>query len=122
MKMDMHSVKNRTAHSANARKNIQRAAKMQGLLEHIAYYSLFIDFAITAVTLVSINTHNNLQSITFLLNIALSAVVVVSMFIFVIIFFLSHYDKIIDKFALKYAKSIKSGRQNNSRNADVEKK
>jgi len=80
--------------------NIRRAAKMQKLLEHIAYYSLVIDFAITVVTLISLNMHKALSSILFYLNIALSATVVIAAVIFVTIFFLSHYDKIIDRFAM----------------------
>ncbi|MGC8670062.1 MAG: hypothetical protein ACP5TL_02840 [Candidatus Micrarchaeia archaeon] len=100
----------------NIKSNIRRAAKMQKLLEHIAYYSLFIDFAITAVTLISINIHKQLQEITFYLNLALSIVVVVAMFLFIIVFFLSHYDKIIDKFAMKYANEKEKGRQKTLRN------
>ncbi|MCL4373376.1 MAG: hypothetical protein M1360_00530 [Candidatus Marsarchaeota archaeon] len=94
----------RGTHGKKVTNNIKRAAKMQKLLEHIAYYSLFIDFAITAVTLISINMHKPLESITFYLNLALSVVVVVSMVLFAVIFFLSHYDKILDRFALMYAR------------------
>ncbi len=96
----------------NASKNIIRAEKMQRLLEKVAYYSIFMDFLITLATLASINMHKDLQSIMFLLNVALSAIVVFAMILFVIIFFLSHYDKIIDKFALMYARS--AGKMGNS--------
>ncbi|MGC8651679.1 MAG: hypothetical protein ACP5UH_00280 [Candidatus Micrarchaeia archaeon] len=99
------------AKARSASKNIRRAAKMQRLLERIAYYSIFIDFGITIVTLISINEHISLHSITLLLNIMLSAVVIVSMVLFAIIFFLSHYDKIIDRFALRYANNTGSKKE-----------
>ncbi len=93
--------------------NIRRAAKMQKLLEHIAYYSLALDFAITVATLISLNIKRPLESIIFYLNLALSIVVVIAALIFVIIFFLSHYDKILDTFALRYARSM--SRKNRSK-------
>jgi hypothetical protein len=86
--------------------NIKKIAKMQKLLEHIAYYSLALDFAITVATLISLNIKRPLESIIFYLNLALSVVVVIAALIFVVIFFLSHYDKIIDKFALRYARNM----------------
>ncbi len=81
----------------NAR--IKSANKVQKLLDRAAYISLFFDIAIAIITLASLNIFkwNNLQSVLLIVNYGLTAVVVVSLALFIILFLLTRsYNKIIN--------------------------
>lgn len=79
---------------------LQHVEHMKKMFEYIAYGSLGIDMAITIVTLFSANSQSHaLSGLQTLLNWALSTVFIVSAVLFVAIVFISHYEKIIDKFA-----------------------
>ncbi|MGC8538739.1 MAG: hypothetical protein ACP5MK_02615 [Candidatus Micrarchaeia archaeon] len=79
-------------------RNYLRAKKMKSIFEKVAYGSLFLDFMVAFVTLVSLH-YASFSHILFFLNIALSAVVVLSVVLFLMIFGISHYEKIIDGIA-----------------------
>ena len=74
---------------------------METLLEYIAYGSLILDFAIAALTLVTVNVGgtSNLADIQTLVNYAITAVLIVSAVLFVTIKVMVHYERIIDGFA-----------------------
>lgn len=90
--------------------NLYKISQIKKIIEFVAYGSLILDFAISIVTLVSINTHEaSLASIQQFLNIALSGVIVLTVVLFLTVVFLSQYDKIIYHFAksgitIKYRK------------------
>ncbi|MDE1848362.1 MAG: hypothetical protein KGH61_05465 [Candidatus Micrarchaeota archaeon] len=76
--------------------NLYRITKVKKIIEVVAYGSLVLDFGISAVTLVSINTHTaNLSSVLQFLNVALTGVMVLTVILFLTVVFLSQYDKII---------------------------
>ena len=90
--------------------NIYRIAKVKRAIEVVAYGSLILDFAISIVTLVSINTRTtSLASLQWFLNVALSGVIVLTTILFLTVLFLSQYDNIIYGFSktgisIKYKK------------------
>ncbi|MGI0141799.1 MAG: hypothetical protein ACREBF_04090 [Candidatus Micrarchaeales archaeon] len=80
--------------------NLYKISKVKKAIEVVAYGSLVLDFSISIVTLVSINTHTtSLASLQEFLNIALSGVIVLTTILFLAVVFLSQYDKIIYTFA-----------------------
>lgn len=87
--------------------DIYKISKVKKAIEVVAYGSLVLDFAISIVTLVSINAHTssfaNLQQF---LNVALSGVIVLTTILFLTVVFLSQYDKIVYGFS-KTGLSIK---------------
>ncbi len=75
-----------------------RAEKLKRMFDQLAYGSLVLDFAIAAVTLVSINVYSpELGKIQYLLNVALSAEVVLAVFLFILIALHSHYERLVQK-------------------------
>ncbi len=83
-----------------------RAEKLRKLLDYIAYGSLVLDFAIAIVTLVSINIYSpELHNIQYLLNLSLSAEVVITAFVFVLLVLHSRYEKLVQNF-LKFRKTL----------------
>jgi len=80
--------------------NLYRISKVKKIIEVVAYGSLILDFAISVVTLVSINSHEqSLLGLQQFLNVALSGVIVITTILFLAVLFLSQYDKIIYHFA-----------------------
>ncbi|MDE1856011.1 MAG: hypothetical protein KGH49_02130 [Candidatus Micrarchaeota archaeon] len=79
--------------------NAYRIAKVKRLIELIAYGSLALDFAISIVTLITINTGSqSLLSVQWVLNVALSGVIVMTTILFLTVVFLTHYDKLLYHF------------------------
>ncbi|MGC8776655.1 MAG: hypothetical protein ACP5P2_01775 [Candidatus Micrarchaeia archaeon] len=93
--------------------DLARIKKIKKMLEYIAYGSLALDVGIAIVTLVSVHYYaKEISTILTFLNYGLTAVVLVSLILFLALLFLSHYEKIIEKFAdlgfrLKNAKERK---------------
>ncbi|MDE1845761.1 MAG: hypothetical protein KGH53_00545 [Candidatus Micrarchaeota archaeon] len=80
--------------------NLYRISKVKKIIEFVAYGSLILDFAISVVTLVSINSHQqSLLGLQQFLNIALSGVIIITTILFLTVVFLSQYDKIVYHFA-----------------------
>lgn len=74
----------------------RRINKLKRWLQTLAYASLVLDIAIAMVTLASINIFKGqLSSILFFLNVALSVEVIVTLFIFFTLIFLSRYHRLI---------------------------
>jgi Mn2+/Fe2+ NRAMP family transporter len=91
--------------------NFYRIAKMRKMLDYVVYASAVFDFAIAAVTLISINVKGaNLSSIQLLLNYGLSIIVVLTVVIFAAMMVLRHYDRIMEKFT-KVGFDIKYGKR-----------
>ncbi len=83
-----------------AETDLHHVEHMKRIFEYVAYGSLGIDMAITIVTLLSANNGSHqLSGLQVLLNYALSAIFIVSLVLFLAIVVVSHYEKIIDKFA-----------------------
>jgi len=79
--------------------SIKRIERLKKIFERIAYMSLIVDIAIAIVTLISLNySRTSLTGVIFLLNYVLTAIVIISISVFVAILLLSHYDKIVEKF------------------------
>jgi len=78
---------------------LRRIEKIKKLLEYIAYGSLGFDAGIAIVTLVSIHIYaKELDILLKYLNYGLTAVVLLSIFLFLVLLFMSHYEKIIENF------------------------
>ena len=78
---------------------LRRIEKIKKLLEYIAYGSLGFDAGIAIVTLVSIHMYaKELDILLKYLNYGLTAVVLLSIFLFLVLLFMSHYEKIIENF------------------------
>jgi len=78
---------------------LRRVEKIKKLLEYIAYGSLGFDAGIAIVTLVSIHIYaKELDILLKYLNYGLTAVVLLSIFLFLVLLFMSHYEKIIENF------------------------
>ncbi len=91
--------------------NFYRVAKMRKILDYVVYASAVFDFAIAAVTLISINLKGvDLSNIQTLLNYGLSIIVVLTIVIFASMMVLRHYDRIMDKFT-KVGFDIKYGKR-----------
>ncbi len=94
-------------------KEFLRAEKLRKLLDYIAYGSLVLDFAIAIVTLISINVYSpELYKVQYLLNLSLSAEVVITAFVFVLLVLHSRYEKLAQDF-LKFRQVL--GRKNHRR-------
>ena len=82
------------------KESLPHVEKMKHIFEIVAYGSLGIDMAITAVTLISANNQDHaFLGIQIILNYALSVIFIVSALLFVSIVVMEHYEKIIDRFA-----------------------
>ena len=80
--------------------DLQRIKKIKKMLEYIAYGSLAFDFGISIVTLASIHFYaKELETILTYLNYGLTGVILFSGILFLALVFLSHYEKIIERFA-----------------------
>jgi len=78
---------------------LRRIEKIKKLLEYIAYGSLGFDAGIAIVTLVSIHIYaKELDILLKYLNYGLTAVVLLSIFLLLVLLFMSHYEKIIENF------------------------
>jgi len=78
---------------------LKRIEKIKRLLEYIAYGSLGFDAGIAVVTLVSVRIYaKELNLVLKYLNYGLTAVVLLSVFLFLVLLFMSHYDKMIESF------------------------
>jgi len=78
---------------------LRRIEKIKKLLEYIAYGSLGFDAGIAIVTLISIHIYaKELDVLLKYLNYGLTAVVLLSIFLFLVLLFMSHYEKIIENF------------------------
>lgn len=90
--------------------DLYKISKVKKIIEVVAYGSLILDFAISIVTLVSINTHEqSLLGLQQFLNVALTGVIVLTVVLFLTVVFLSQYDKIVYGFgqtgiSVKYRK------------------
>lgn len=81
-------------------KNFYRIMRIKKYIEIIAYGSLIVDFAITLVTLYSLNTRvQNFSTIQTWLNYALSGIMILTIILFAALVVLSHYERIIDRLA-----------------------
>jgi hypothetical protein len=82
------------------RESLPHVEKMKRIFEIVAYGSLGIDMAITAVTLISANSSGHaFLGIQIILNDALSVIFIISALLLVAIVIMEHYEKIIDRFA-----------------------
>jgi len=78
---------------------LKRIEKIKKLLEYIAYGSLGFDAGIAIVTLVSVHLYaKELDLVLKYLNYSLTAVVLLSVFLFLVLLFMSHYEKMIESF------------------------
>ena len=78
---------------------LKRIEKIKKLLEYIAYGSLGFDAGIAIVTLVSVHLYaKELDLVLKYLNYGLTAVVLLSVFLFLVLLFVSHYEKMIESF------------------------
>ncbi|MFP3277945.1 MAG: hypothetical protein RXO43_00020 [Candidatus Micrarchaeota archaeon] len=78
---------------------LKRIEKIKKLLEYIAYGSLGFDAGIAIVTLVSVHLYaKELDLVLKYLNYGLTAVVLLSVFLFLVLLFMSHYEKMIESF------------------------
>ena len=78
---------------------LKRVEKIKKLLEYIAYGSLGFDAGIAIVTLVSVHIYaKELDLVLKYLNYGLTAVVLLSVFLFLVLLFMSHYEKMIESF------------------------
>jgi Na+-driven multidrug efflux pump len=78
---------------------LKRVEKIKKLLEYIAYGSLGFDAGIAIVTLVSVHLYaKELDLVLKYLNYGLTAVVLLSVFLFLVLLFMSHYEKMIESF------------------------
>jgi Na+-driven multidrug efflux pump len=78
---------------------LKRIEKIKKLLEYIAYGSLGFDAGIAVVTLVSVHLYaKELDLVLKYLNYGLTAVVLLSVFLFLVLLFMSHYEKMIESF------------------------
>ena len=82
------------------KESLPHVEKMNRIFEIVAYGSLGIDMAITAVTLISANNSGHaFLGIQIILNDALSVIFIISALLLVAILVMEHYEKIIDRFA-----------------------
>ncbi len=82
--------------------SIKRVERLKRWLGRIAYASLVVDICISIATLVSLNIgRNSTVGFIFILNYVLTAIVILSITVFVAILLLSHYDRILDAFAIR---------------------
>ncbi len=89
-------MKNRKAKS----KELIHVEHAERMLEYIAYGSLAFDFGIAAITLLSANFHtSSLAGLQLLLNYGITAILVVSIVLFLTIRFMIHYERILDGLA-----------------------
>jgi len=78
---------------------LRRVEKIKKLLEYIAYGSLGFDAGIAIVTLISVHIYaKELDLVLKYLNYGLTAVVLLSVFLFLVLLFMSHYEKMIESF------------------------
>jgi len=88
---------------------LKKVEKIKKLLEYIAYGSLGFDAGISVVTLVSLHLYaKELDLILKYLNYGLTAVVLLSVFLFLVLLVMSHYEKMIERFLeLKFRMKVK---------------
>ncbi|MFP3289083.1 MAG: hypothetical protein RXO35_01490 [Candidatus Micrarchaeota archaeon] len=88
---------------------LKKIEKIKKLLEYIAYGSLGFDAGISVVTLASLHLYaKELNLILKYLNYGLTAVVLLSVFLFLVLLVMSHYEKMIERFLeLKFRMKIK---------------
>ncbi|MGC9099300.1 MAG: hypothetical protein ACP5HW_01995 [Candidatus Micrarchaeia archaeon] len=80
--------------------DIERIKKIRRTLDYIAYGSLAFDAGIALITLISVHFYaKELTTALKYLNYGLTAVIVISGILFLILLYLSHYEKMIEKFA-----------------------
>ncbi|MGC8662765.1 MAG: hypothetical protein ACP5RT_03200 [Candidatus Micrarchaeia archaeon] len=101
--------------------DLKRIEKLKKILEYIAYGSLAFDAGVAIVTLASVHFYaKELAILLKYLNLGLTAIILVSAILFLVLLYLSHYEKIIEKFAelslkSKINKSQSNKRKNNTR-------
>ena len=76
--------------------NFGKIERIRRLIDKIAYYSLLIDIAIAVLTTVSILHLGDITQLMIPVNYILSAVVLLSLSLFVALFALKHEEKILD--------------------------
>ena len=88
-----------------------RIEKLKRMLNIVAYGSLVLDFSIAVVILVSFNLYSkHLDEIQYFLNVALTAVVLVTSVLLVSLAYLYHYEKVLSHLAS--FSSLLTGRKN----------
>jgi hypothetical protein len=70
--------------------------KVRRIIDKVAYYSLILDIMIASITTMSLMHIGNPEAIMVPVNYALTAVVVLSIGLFVLLFYLKHEEKILD--------------------------
>ncbi len=98
---------------AQSIRSMRRVQKARKALERIAYGSLIIDILISLTTLVSlqINSFSSVNEIIELLSYALTAIVMVSLALFLEILLITHYQKLSETFLLLNGRLRKSIRK-----------
>ncbi len=75
-------------------KRLRKARFYKNLLDKLAYISLGADISIAIATLISINIYSsNTASILHLLNYALTFIVIITIFVFILFAFVSNYHR-----------------------------
>lgn len=85
--------------------------RLRKLIDKIAYYSLSIDITIALITSLSLLHISGTDVLLIPVNYALTAVVVLSIGLFIVLFYLKHEQKILDNLLgrkYKYRKSAPS--------------
>lgn len=96
-------------------KEFLRTEKLKGMLDIVAYASLVLDFAIAVVTLISINIYSpELDKIVYLLDIALSAEVVLAVVLFIILLLHAHYERLVGRLT-RFGERLSRERQGRER-------
>ncbi len=81
-------------------KKMRSIRRLKKAIEVVAYLSLIVDIAIAASTLFYLNTSNvNFFKLQQLLNYALTAIVILSIILFMALVFLSYYIKLLARLA-----------------------
>ncbi|MEM3228481.1 MAG: hypothetical protein QW549_02750, partial [Candidatus Micrarchaeaceae archaeon] len=82
-------------------KNILRIMRIKKWIEVLAYGSLALDYMVTIATLIAVNHYwNKISVFLFYFDEALTAEVILVTVLLVALFFLHHYEKIVDRFAM----------------------
>jgi uncharacterized membrane protein len=95
----------------------QRIERIKGLLDTIAYASLALDVGIAIITLISLRmSYQQLSSIQYFLNVALTVEVIVVLILFAVMMFMYRYQKIIYELAkMSTAITGRKGRKGRAR-------
>lgn len=98
-------------------KDLVRVTRIKKTLDKLAYLSVALDLLVTLFSFILVKTSSAAaQTILLYVDYALSAEMLIIVFLFVVMLLISYYDRILDPFTLKHWKGYINHNKNAGKN------